>query len=70
VGAPGSRVELDDDGGGWLWGCREVESGKGAAGEVGNAGKKSRGRGLPVTVMMEREGRCTSMSSTTPVEAR
>jgi hypothetical protein len=62
--------ELDDDGGGWPWGHREVESRKGAAGEVGDVGKKSRGRGPPAPVTAEREGRGTSMSSMTPVEAR
>jgi hypothetical protein len=39
-------------GGGWPWGHREAESGKGATDEVGDARKQSRGRGLPVRSVM------------------
>jgi hypothetical protein len=62
--------ELNDDGDSWPWGCREAELGKGVASKVGDAGRKSRGRGALATVMAEREGRGTSMSLTTSVEAR
>jgi hypothetical protein len=53
-GASRHLSELDNDGGGG-WGGRsrghrEAESGKGSAGEVGDARKQSRGRGPPATV--------------------
>jgi hypothetical protein len=60
--------ELNNDGGGRPWGHREVESEKGATGEVGNADEAE---SMEVAAgNSEGEGRGTSMSSTTLVEAR
>jgi hypothetical protein len=69
-GRPVHLSELDDDGGGRSWESREAESGKGAAGEVGDAGEAESREGATSNGDSGREGRGTSMSSTTLVEAR
>jgi hypothetical protein len=71
-GRPVHLSELDDDGGGRPWGHREAESGKGAAGEVTDAGEAESREGAAGhgDGNGRRDGRGTSMSSTTQVEAR
>jgi hypothetical protein len=72
-GRPVHLSELDDDGGGRPWGHREAESGKGAAGEVTDAGEAESREGAAGHGDGDgngrRDGRGTSMSSTTQVGA-
>jgi hypothetical protein len=63
---------LDDDGGGQLRGRREAKSGKEATGKVGDVGDAESREGAAGDSDGDNrgEGWGTSMSSTTPVEAR
>jgi hypothetical protein len=61
--------ELDDDGGGRPWGHQEAESRKGATGEVEDVGEAESREGAGGNSDGGREGRGTSMSSMTSVDA-